>query len=90
MRIVRQKKSYKKTLKKYQNNAKVLKVLSDVIDFLANDLPIPEKYRDHELSGNYKGIRELHLFPDDLLMYFKIEEDELVLVAIGTHSELFG
>lgn len=90
MRKVRQKKSFKKTIKRYQNNKKVLSELKVVLGLLALDRAIPAKYKDHELSGNFKGIRELHLFPDDLLMYFKIKQDELVLVAIGSHSELFG
>ena len=47
-------------------------------------------YKDHELSGNFRGIRELHLFPDDLLMYIKIEKESITLVAIGSHAELFG
>ena len=34
-----------------------------------------------------KGIRELHLAHDDLLLYFiETELGELVLVDIGTHS----
>lgn len=89
MRIIRKKKSYRKTVKKYQYNPRVLKELSYVIDLLSNDEHIPKKYCDHELTGNYKDIRELHLFPDDLLLYFKIKDDELVLVAIGSHSDLF-
>lgn len=90
MRNLRKKKSFRKTFKKYQNNIKVLQELEKVIEILALDKNLPEKYRDHELTGNFKGIRELHLFPDDLLMYYKVEENELVLVAIGSHSELFG
>ncbi|MBO6133943.1 MAG: type II toxin-antitoxin system mRNA interferase toxin, RelE/StbE family [Lachnospiraceae bacterium] len=28
-----------------------------------------EKYRDHELTGKYKGTRECHVEPDWLLIY---------------------
>lgn len=68
----------------------MLTELSAVVNLLAIDKPLPGKYQDHELSGRYKGIRECHLLPDDLLMYYKVEQDELVLVAIGSHSDLFG
>jgi mRNA interferase YafQ len=68
----------------------VLLELKKIVDLLALDQVVPANYKDHELLGKYKGIRELHLFPDDLLMYFKIEDNELVLVAIGSHSDLFG
>jgi mRNA interferase YafQ len=80
---------FKKSLKKYQHNNPVLEELQKVIELLANKKPLPIKYRDHELKGNYKGIRELHLKPDDLLLYFKVEEEKIILVAIGSHSELF-
>ena len=46
-----------------------------------------KKYKDHELKGSMKGIRELHLGFDDLLLYFiRNEENELILVDMGTHS----
>lgn len=51
---------------------------------------LEEKYRNHLLIGNYKGCFECHIKPDLLLIY-KIENDinELQLVRIGSHSELF-
>jgi mRNA-degrading endonuclease YafQ of YafQ-DinJ toxin-antitoxin module len=35
-------------------------------------------------------MMELHLRPDDLLVYFKIEKESITLVAIGSHADLFG
>lgn len=51
---------------------------------------LEEKYRNHPLIGNCKGCFECHLKPDLLLIY-KIDNDlnELQLVRIGSHSELF-
>ena len=48
------------------------------------------KYRDHSLSGNYKGCRECHIEPDWLLIY-EIDDGILVLMLyrVGSHSELF-
>ena len=31
----------------------------EVLNCLTNDLPIPKKYKDHALTGNYKGFREI-------------------------------
>ena len=47
-------------------------------------------YDDHELSGDWKGHRELHILPDWLLIYY-IQDDTLVLnlSRTGTHSDLF-
>ena len=61
-----------------------------VLDLLLNEQPLPKKYKDHSLSGNYKNYRECHIKPDLLLIY-KIVKEELVLyvVHIGSHSDLF-
>lgn len=78
---------FKKSIKKYKNKKKELLEFYKVLDFLINEKDIPKKYKDHELKGNMKGIRELHLGFDDLLLYFiRNEENELILVDIGTHS----
>ena len=65
--------------------------LAKVIMILANGDRLPDKYRDHELQGNYKDYRECHIEPDWLLIY-KISSNILVLslVRMGSHSRLFG
>ena len=63
--------------------------LQTVVDLLCADLPLPVKLRDHKLKGQSEEIRECHLKPDLLLIYYKVEMHLLVLVRIGTHSELF-
>lgn len=80
---------YKKGIKKYNGNRAVIDELEKVIDLFVTNQPLPTKYRDHELKGKYKGIRELHLKPDDLLMYVKVEHECVTLLAIGSHSNLF-
>ena len=47
-------------------------------------------YKDHPLTGNYEGFRELHVEPDWLLIY-AIKDDILVLslTRTGSHSDLF-
>ncbi len=81
---------FKKDLKTVKKRGYNLKLLSDVIDTLAIGLPLDEKYRDHNLIGNYKGCRECHITPDWLLIY-EIAEDEIILylTRTGTHSDLF-
>ena len=56
---------------------------------LALEKPLDEKYYDHPLKGKYFSFRECHIRPDWLLIY-RIDQDELVLVAqrTGTHSDL--
>ena len=80
------KKDYKKMVKRGCNPA----LLEEVVELLRQQIPLPPKNRDHELSGNYIGYRECHLSPDWLLVY-RVDKGELILVLArtGTHSDLF-
>ena len=55
---------------------------------LARDQPLPEKYRDHGLTGEWKDHRDCHVKPDLVLIYRKLASDALQLVRLGSHSEL--
>lgn len=67
-----------------------INLLTEVIKILAAGSPLPEKYKDHALTGNWATYRECHITPDWLLIY-KIHESILVLTLtrIGSHSDLF-
>lgn len=81
------KKDYKRAIKRGLN----IKLLEQIVTMLAMGEPLPEKNRDHELSGNWTGHRECHILPDWLLIY-RIEDNVLVLTLsrTGSHSDLFG
>ena len=80
-------KDYKRVLKQPGHTPELLQ---EVLDYLVQEQPLPEKYRDHALSGNYADFRECHILPDWQLNY-KVEEDIriLTLTRTGSHSELF-
>ena len=40
-----------------------------IVKELINDRPLEQKHRDHELAGEYAGVRECHVEPDWLLIY---------------------
>jgi len=61
--------------------------LIEILWKLINDEALPEKYRDHALTGNWLDFRECHIHPDLLLIYRKTDE-VLQLVRLGSHSEL--
>ena len=81
------KKDYKLALKRRLDIA----LLDDIIRALSRGDTLPEKNKDHPLSGNWTGHRECHILPDWLLIY-RIDDDVLVLTLVrnGTHSDLFG
>ena len=81
---------FKKDLKLAKKQHKNLDKLFEVINILSDGGTLDIKYRDHDLTGKYKGVRECHIEPDWLLVY-EIQGDVLVLMLyrLGMHSELF-
>lgn len=81
---------FRKDLKAIIKRGYDIDLLDKIVTKLANGEPLPEKNRDHALTGNYKGCRECHIKPDWLLIY-QIENDDLILflTRTGTHSDLF-
>lgn len=80
------KKDYKLAIRRKNN----IEELFTVISILQREQPLPPKYKDHQLSGNYKGYRECHVENDFLLVYkIKNNQLELELYRTGTHSDLF-
>lgn len=59
-----------------------------IVTALANDQALPEKHRDHALTGEWKDHRDCHIKPDWVLIYRKPDDDRLQLVRLGSHSEL--
>lgn len=89
-------KQIKRTNKFSQNFKQMIKrgkdplKLEKAIEYLLFETrPLPAKYKDHKLKGDYEGSRELHIEPDWLLIYYETEE-EIILEAMGTHSDLFN
>ena len=58
------------------------------MDCIIQGQPLPPRCRDHLLEGNFKGVRECHVEPDWLLLYFQ-DADRIVFVDTGTHADLF-
>ena len=64
----------------------------EVVVILANRGELDKKYRNHKLINDkyFKDCYECHIEPDWLLIY-KYENKELILllIATGSHSDLF-
>lgn len=82
--------AFKKDYKRIVKRGYDMRLLKKVIELLANQKPLPEKNRDHQLSGDYAGCRECHITPDWLLIY-EVADEELILylTRTGSHSDLF-
>lgn len=82
------KKDYKKLKKKHYSINK----LHEAVDAISKcDSTLLKKYKDHALSGNWQGYRELHIEGNWLLIYKINNNDEIVLVLVrtGSHDKLF-
>ena len=88
-------KSFKTDYKKL--NSEEVKVTDEVIKQLLEGKVLDEKYRDHELHGNYIGYRECHVRSDLLLVYKKDREESgrpakvliLTCLRISSHANIF-
>ena len=81
---------FKKDFKKIKKRGYDISRLEKIVELLANEVPLPEQFKDHNLSGNYNGFRECHIAPDWLLIYqVNNNELDLVMSRTGSHSDLF-
>ena len=90
MLTIRYSARFKKDYKTIKKRGYDTRLFEDVLDILSAEQPIPPKYLDHALKGDYKEHRKLHITPDWLLIY-KVKDKELILelTRTGTHSDLF-
>lgn len=89
VKTVVQTSQFKQDLKRVKNSGRyAIDDLLVVIDLLLRNQLLPEKYKDHYLTGNWKNHKECHVKPNWLLIY-QSTADKIVLTRTGSHSELF-
>jgi len=81
-------KVFSKDLKKAQLNSTNTAKLFVYISLLLEGRELPAQAKDHTLSGEYQDTREFHI-SGDLLVIYRIKNNTLQLLRIGTHSQLF-
>ena len=74
---------FKKGYKRIKKQNKDLDKLRVVIEELAAGKTLESKYKDHQLSGNWKDHRDCHIEPDWILIY-RSTHDELSLERTGS------
>ena len=93
MREIERSTAFKRDTKregKGPNLATLNAVLPEILADLSDDIPLPAKYQDHKLTGDWEGYRSCHIKPDLILNYEKMDDIALRLVRLGTHSEIYG
>lgn len=84
--------TFKRDVKKMSRSAHFNRVqVEQVVARLAHGERLEPRYRNHTLAGRFQGCFECHLQPDLFLIYqVDNKENLLLLLRIGSHSELFG
>lgn len=90
MRLLKYSSRFKKDLKTFQHDKKVLAELGLILDCLVKKVHLDKKYSNYRLKGEFSDFFECHISADVLLIY-KIEGDDVcvLLLRIGSHSKLF-
>jgi mRNA interferase YafQ len=81
--------AFRRDVKIAQKRGKSMQKLMDVVDSLRQSKSLAQKHKPHPLKGTWKPKWECHIEPDWLLVY-EVRETEVVLVRMGSHSDLFG
>ena len=91
MRTIRRTSAFKRDYKR-EKRGRHRKTLDDelvkAVRMLAADQPLPRRYHDHPLAGEWQDFRDCHIRPDLVLIYRKPDDATLDLVRLGSHSEL--
>ena len=88
MRRITQQNQFRNDLKRQKRLGKNIEDLIAAVELLAETGTLPDGYRPHKLSGEWKGVWECHIEADWLLIY-DVTPTEVLLIRTGGHSELF-
>ncbi len=77
-----------KDLKKLRMTDEQFQKLVKYLTLLAERKPLPPEAKDHDLVGPWQGFREFHV-GGDLLVIYRQTKEEVILVRIGNHNQLF-
>ena len=89
MRDIIRKKQFKKDSQSIARTGRNLERFAEAVTMLQQGDTLPAHFRDHSLIGNWRDFRECHL-AGDLLLIYQTTGTELILVRMGSHSELFA
>ena len=82
-------KTFQRDVKKLTAKQQFSVEMTEVLYLLQRNRPLLRKYLDHVLQGEMHGYRDCHIFNDLVLIYQIIDDEELKLIRIGSHSEIF-
>jgi mRNA interferase YafQ len=88
MRVAEYSARFERDLRLAEKRGKDIAKLKRLIALLVDGQPLPRRYGDHPLKGNWVGYRDAHIEPDWVLIY-KLAGDTVRFQRTGTHSDIF-
>ncbi len=88
MRVAGYTAQFKRDYKKAASRGKDMSAIEQAMYLLKMESQLPNSFKDHQLKGEWKSYRELHIEPDWLLVY-RLVDDKVVFYRTGTHSDIF-
>jgi len=91
MRTIKRTSRFKKDYKREARGRHQTTLDADLlaaVSLLVADSPMPERFHDHPLAGEWTDHRDCHIKPDLVLIYRVPDAATLELVRLGSHSEL--
>ena len=89
MKILRFSAQFKKDPKRYRHQPQKMAKVAEILRMLRDGEPIPPVHRPHMLKGDYQGCMECHIEGDFLLIWIDETSDQIGVLRLGSHSELF-
>ena len=81
-------KQFEKDLRKANLKSQIIAKLFSYVSKLLNNESLPIEAKNHNLKGEYSSFQEFHL-SGDILVIYKFIGDDIVLIRLGSHSQLF-
>ncbi len=88
MKQLSREKKFKSDLRRASLSNSQFQKFVHYLHLLMQNKELPPEAKDHSLKGEYKDTREFHLGGDMLVIYM-VTEDEVILIRLGTHAQLF-
>lgn len=80
----------KKDAKRFRNQPRKMKNVSKILRKLRDEETIPQINRPNLLTGAYAFCMECHAEGDFFLIWVDETENQIGVLRLGSHSELFG
>lgn len=89
MRKLEREKSFIKDFHRASLNDREFSNFIKYTSLLCEGKALPKEAKDHALKGEWASFREFHI-ASDMLVIYKVYDESIKLIRLGTHAQLFA